>query len=488
MKSDWKVLLTHSNLLQNDSKQQRKMQPYPPLATLQAASILKAEGYNVSMCDPTFHAGLEGFYEALNSIEPDLLIVYEDCFNFITKMCLGHMRKTALAMCRAARRSGAAAIVASSDTTNHPDRYLHDGADYVIVGEADKTAAEVCNALYKNIDPLEADVPGIAGVLPGGVIKINSARPLTQDLGSLPMPAWDMVEIEPYRQAWKERHGYFSLNMTASRGCPYSCNWCAKPIWGNHFARRPAGHVAAELAWVMEHLSPDHIWFADDVFGYSEGWVADFKTALQIEKAHVPYTIQSRADLLTPEAISNLRESGCIEVWLGAESGSQRVLDAMNKSVSPESLKKTVSDLKAAGIRPCLFIQFGYPGEALEDIFDTVDLVRETFPHKIGISVTYPLPGTPLYLSVRKTMGHQANWQDSDDLAMLFSGSYTTPFYKKLHSVLHAELDLMHRTANSNNNGSIEEKLWKEVMDGWMALGRMEASHRRKSAGRLKEV
>ena len=484
MNTGWKVLLTHSNLLQNDSKQQRKMRPYPPLATIQAAAILRDAGFEVALCDPTFHASLDNFYDVMSSFKPDILIIYEDYFNFIAKMCLGHMRRSAQAMCRAAREAGAITIVASPDTTDHPQEYLQNGADYALIGEADRTVIEICRCLLEGSDPIEANVAGVACYSPDGELKITAPRSLEKNLASLPMPAWDMIQTEPYRLAWQKHHRYFSLNMVSSRGCPFDCNWCAKPIWGNHFVQRPAGQVAQELSWVSENLKPDHIWFADDNFGYSESWIAEFNSALQEEGTRIPYTIQTRADLLTPEVISGLRESGCSEAWLGAESGSQRILNAMNKKIRLEDLREAVVNLKTAGIRTGLFFQFGYPGETLEDIFASVEFIRETFPDEIGVSVTYPLPGTPLYDAVKDNIGGRTQWQDSDDLAMLFQGAYTTPFYRKLHKVLHAELDLRHRTAAGKYRGNGEEKgLWKKVMEGWLDLGEMEAAYRRNPCG-----
>ena len=479
MRSNSRVLLAQSNMLKNDSKQLRKMQPYPPLATIQAAATLRETGFDVALYDPTFDENLDSFSDILKKFKPDVFIVYEDYFNFITKMCLGHMRQTAQQMCRTARSFGASTIAASPDTTDHPLPYLRDSADYVLIGEADHTVLELCQSLAEGSDPLKAGIPGVAGISPEGEIIKNKKRALEKDLSKFPLPAWDLIEIEPYRQAWQKRHGYFSLNMVSSRGCPHSCNWCAKPIWGQHFVQRPPELVAEELTWLRKNFKPDHVWFADDNFGCSESWLKGFNAALKTNGKITPYAVQSRADHLNPAVISGLKESGCSEVWLGAESGSQKILNAMDKSLDLEEIKKAVSNLKAAGIKVCLFLQFGYPGEVWEDIHASVQLIRVTFPDNIGVSVTYPLPGTPLYYKVKKSMGEKTHWDDSDDLDMLFQGAYTTPFYKKLHQVLHAELKLRHLAAGGKINNKEEGELWSEVMSGWMELGMMEASHRR---------
>lgn len=476
----YRILLAHSNMLKNDSKQAKKIKPYPPLATIQAASILRDNGFEVALFDPTFDQDLDELEQLLGSFCPDLVVVYEDFFNFLTKMCLVHMRETALAIGRLAREKGAVTIAASPDTSDHPEYYLDQVFDYALIGEADLTLLESCRALSDQCDPLKSGVNGVAGFDSGGNLKKNADRPLIHDLSTLPMPAWDLVAIEPYRQAWLEKHNYFSLNMVSSRGCSYSCNWCAKPIWGENFAQRPANLVAEELNWLVESFNPDHIWFADDNFVCGRDWIRDFDKYLSGHRPRVSYSIQSRADLLDPEVIEYLKSSGCREVWLGAESGSEKILRAMNKGVSIKQLRNASSELKKAGIRVCLFFQFGYPDEDFDDILASADLIREVFPDNIGVSVTYPLPGTRLYQSVCSRIGEQTHWNDSDDLAMLFQGRYETPFYKKLHWVLHDELELRHRVANATENGESRiADLLKQVSRGWLELGQMESTHRR---------
>ena len=470
-----KILITHTNILENDPKQKQKMLPYPPLATLQAAAILRDADFEVLFFDPTFHENLMEFDEILNDFKPDVLIVYEDYFNFITKMCLLHMRETAQRMSKAAKEIGAVTIVASPDTSDHPEEFLKEGIDYVLIGEADETVYELCQVLRSGTDPTENEVSGIAYRLPDGSIRKTAQRQLLRDLDKLPMPAWDLVEVGSYHHAWKKHHGYSSLNLVTSRGCPFSCNWCAKPIWGKHYVQRPVKQVAEEMKWIYQNFKPDHIWFADDIFGLSESWLIEFQKALSADNIHINYTIQSRADLLTPKAITALKKSGCNEIWLGAESGSQKVLDAMNKEIIVEDLRNAVFNLKSSGIQTGLFFQFGYPGETMEDILASADLIRDTLPEKIGVSVTYPLPGTPLYESVQSHLLGKTNWEDSNDLAMLFQGAYETPFYRQLHQVLHDELDLRHQISVEGDTQSSEvQVLWKKVMEGWMSLGKME--------------
>ena len=211
------------------------------------------------------------------------------------------------------------------------------------------------------------------------------------------LPAWDLIDIEKYRRVWRRAHGYFSLNMAASRGCSFRCNWCAKPIWGNQYLQRPARDIAAEMIHLRRHYRPDHIWFADDIFGFRVDWVQEFAAALDEGGGGVPFTIQLRADLVSARMTDALRAAGCREVWIGAESGSQKILDAMNKGTTVAEIGAARRLLGAAGIRVGFFLQLGYLGEELDDILATRRLVEETRPDDVGVSVSYPLPGTRFY-------------------------------------------------------------------------------------------
>jgi radical SAM superfamily enzyme YgiQ (UPF0313 family) len=247
--------------------------------------------------------------------------------------------------------------------------------------------------------------------------------------------------VDRYRRIWLERHGYYSMNMITTRGCPYHCNWCAKPIWGQRYNSRSPENVAAEMRWLKEIYQPDHIWFADDILGLKPGWLQKFADAVEADDARIPFKCLSRADLLirTPDTVLALKRAGCQIVWLGAESGSQKILNAMEKGTTVEQIGEAVRALHGAGIAAALFVQFGYPGETWDDVQATLRMVRQSTPDDIGMSVSYPLPGTKFYESVKIQLGDKQNWVDSADLAMMYQGPFSTEFYRQLHKVLHKE-------------------------------------------------
>ncbi|MFL5803535.1 MAG: B12-binding domain-containing radical SAM protein [Roseiflexaceae bacterium] len=323
---------------------------------------------------------------------------------------------------------------------------------------------------------------------PGGVYRTAKRAP-ERHPDVFPVPAWDLIEVERYRAAWIQAHGYFSLNMVSTRGCPFHCNWCAKPIWGQRYAMRSPANVAEELALVKYTLRPDHIWFADDIFGLRPQWVAEFGREVAARDAAIPFMIQSRVDLLTEQAVAGLVQAGCVEVWMGAESGSQKILDAMDKGTQVQQIVAARARLKAAGIRACFFIQFGYPGETFEDIMATVQLVREALPDNIGVSVSYPLPGTKFHELVKEQLGAKTNWVDSNDLAMIFQGAYQSPFYRKLHQVLHDDLELYQRLHAAGGPPDADTQAAIDRLNAeWLELGRLEAQHRSIEPTRITRV
>jgi anaerobic magnesium-protoporphyrin IX monomethyl ester cyclase len=439
-----RVLLGQSYYLRFDPKLFVAMQPYPPLGTLYAASWLRERGYEVGLFDAMLEPDESGWERALDGPggAPEFAILFEDNFNYLSKMCLLRMREAAFAMLAAARARGATTIVCGSDATDNAQRYLDRGADWVIVGEGEVTLSDLLDRLTGRAEGDPRDLAGLAYLGADGTPISTGRRDNLKDLDALPFPAWDLVDVDRYRMAWA-RHGRFSMNVATTRGCPFHCNWCAKPIWGQRYAVRSPENVAAEVAWLRDRYAPDHISFVDDIFGLKPGWTAAYADAVAARGATTPFKCLSRADLLLREGeVEGLRAAGAETVWMGAESGAQSVLDAMEKGTRVEQIEEAARLLRAAGIRVAFFLQFGYPGEGPAEIEATRSLVRRALPDDIGISVSYPLPGTRFYERVRADLGEKRNWVDSDDLAMLYRGPFSTRFYRRLHGAVHKEFRL----------------------------------------------
>ncbi len=455
------ILLTHCNHLYHDSKQVAKMQPYPPLQTIGVAAFLRQAGFEVALFDATFDPPEEGFRLAMKRFKPRVVAVCEDNFNFLSKMCLKHNRELAFTMAGIGKEQGAPLLINSSDAYDRPAEYLSRGFDFVIVGEVESTLTDAVGRLLSR--RCVEGTPGLVTVdAATGSLRFSAPRAPLRELDQLPMNAWDLIDVERYRTAWSRAHGFFSLNMVASRGCPYHCNWCAKPIYGQTYRQRPASQVAEEMRHLKNSFDPDHIWFADDIFALAPQWAGLLAEAVESLDARIPFKMQSRCDLMTDGTVTSLRRAGCSEVWMGVESGSQRILDAMEKGLRVEQVYLARENLRRHDIRACFFLQFGYPGETWEDIEETIHLVDETVPDDIGVSVSYPLPGTKFHSRVVAEMGSKRNWVESGDLSMMFRGAYTGEFYAALHDALHLEVDFLN--GRSGDQRGLRH-LWKRVRD-----------------------
>jgi anaerobic magnesium-protoporphyrin IX monomethyl ester cyclase len=431
-----KILFSHSYFLRFDPKQWEAGLPYAPLGTLYAASLMREHGYDVALHDVMFTKSAEDILPAIENFKPDILVLYDDGFNYLTKMCLTNMREAAFKMSKLAKEKGCTVIVSSSDSTDHYEKYIEEGADFILIGEAELTLLELTNTLQKEEKDFSS-IQGLAFKQNDCVIK-TARRIVLKELDTLPFPAWDLVNIEPYRQSWLKNAGYFSMNMGTTRGCPFKCNWCAKPIYGNRYNSRSPENVVRELKMLKEKFQFDHIWFCDDIFGLKPNWVNEFATLVEKEDLKFKFKIQARADLLLQENyIRDLARAGCDNIWMGAESGSQKILDAMDKGTTIGQIYQSTQLIRKYKMNPSFFIQFGYLGETKEDIKKTIKMITELLPYEIGISVSYPLPGTGFYEKVKADLKEKTNWTDSNELALMFSNTYQPGFYKQLHRYVH---------------------------------------------------
>ncbi|HMU11402.1 MAG TPA: radical SAM protein, partial [Ferruginibacter sp.] len=291
-----KILFSHSYFLRFDPKQWATGQPYAPLGTLYATALMRENGYSVSLFDTMFAKQPDELIPHLEKNSPDFFVLYDDGFNYLTKMCLTNMREAAFKMIKLAKERGCTVIVSSSDSTDRYEMYLDEGADFILLGEAEHSLLELVNAVSKE-EEVFFHIEGLAFKQNNAVIK-TQRRNVLKDLDSLPFPAWDLVDLEPYRKMWLKHAGYFSMNMGTTRGCPFKCNWCAKPIYGNRYNTRSPENVVTELKMLKEKFRFDHIWFCDDIFGLKPGWVNQFANLVEKENLHFTFKMQGRVDLL----------------------------------------------------------------------------------------------------------------------------------------------------------------------------------------------
>jgi anaerobic magnesium-protoporphyrin IX monomethyl ester cyclase len=461
------ILLTNSYFLKHDVKKQKSMNLYAPLGTLYAAAYLKQKGYETALFDTMLADSEEDLKQSLHKHKPSVFVVYDDVFNYLTKMCLSRMREAAFRMSQIAKEFGCRVIISGSDAADHLGQYFQHNADFAVCGEGEVTLGELTDHIFKKTPANLKEINGLAYFENGGVKK-TPARSVMKDLDQLPYPLWELVDFDEYRKLWKKYHGYFSMNLVTTRGCPFHCNWCAKPIYGQVYNSHSPEYIAGEIKLLKEKYSPDHLWFCDDIFGLRPGWTTKFDEVVNRENVRTPFKCLSRADLLLKEDnIRHLASAGCESIWIGAESGSQKILDAMDKGTTVEQIHEAATLLKKNNIKTCFFLQFGYTGETKKEIDMTLKMVRDLMPYDIGISVSYPLPGTKFYDRVVSQMGEKKNWVDSQDFEMMFDGEYTTKFYRVLHKRVHKEFRARQVIAHPLKNF---RSLWKlpAYITGWL--------------------
>jgi anaerobic magnesium-protoporphyrin IX monomethyl ester cyclase len=258
------ILFSHSYYYLLDKKQWENKTPYPPLGTIYAASFLRENGYSVSLFDTNLRSDPFAIETKIEEEQPNYLVIYDDGFNYLTKMCLTTMREAAFEMIKIGKNKQCTVIVCSSDSTDHFDKYLDAGADFIIQGEGEVSLKELINH-HKNKESIE-HIQGIV-YRKGYITVVNPKRAVFKQLDEFPMPAWDLVDVESYRRIWAEKNRELSLNIATTRGCPYKCNWCAKPIYGNRYNSHSPEYIVKHLSFLKEQYGVSSFWMCDDIFG-----------------------------------------------------------------------------------------------------------------------------------------------------------------------------------------------------------------------------
>ena len=411
------ILLANAYMLALDAEEQKVMRPHPPLGLLYLSSHLKARGFAVGVFDGTFRS-LDAFADTLQRDRPRVVGI---AVNMMTK-------RNALAMIAIARQHGARAVVGGPDPPYHAESYLKSGADAVVVGEGEQTLEELIPALHGG----SMDLSGINGVVfrsADGTAVRTPPRALLPDLDRQPFPDRSAIDVPSYLNAWRERHGVGTVSLITARGCPYTCTWCSRSVFGESHRRRSAANVADEVEAIVDRYHPERLWYADDVFAIHRGWTIAYARELEKRRLRLPFECISRAERIDDAVADALLSLGCFRVWIGAESGSQRILDAMRRKVAIDRVRDTASRLRRRGIQVGMFIMLGYEGEELSDLQATVDHLKKTSPDIFLTTVSYPIKGTPYYAAVAERLAEPKPWHQSTDRDLIIRGRPVRRYY-----------------------------------------------------------
>ena len=413
------IVLTHAYYLNEDPTEAKIMKPYAPMGLLYISGYLNEEQIENHLFDSTF-SNLEEQLIFIAEKKPQVLAIYT---NLMTKI---NVIKLIKIMITEPKYGFPKIVLGGPDVTYNLENYLKAGAQFLVIGEGEQTITELYRAFIQN--SAVSEISGIA-YLENDTVKKTSPREKIKDLNKLPLPNRAGINIEKYLQVWKENHGKSSMTISTQRGCPYTCKWCSTAVYGQSYRRRPAKLVVNEMALLQEKYKPDTIWFVDDVFTVSHKWIKEFHKETLAQNVIIPFECITRAERLNEETLLLLKEAGCYRIWIGAESGSQKIIDAMDRRVDVTVVKDAIIKTNSIGIETGTFIMLGYPGEDEKDIKETINYLKQANPTHFTITIAYPIKGTSLYSEIEKDITTQPNWQTSTDRDIDFKRTYSRKYY-----------------------------------------------------------
>jgi anaerobic magnesium-protoporphyrin IX monomethyl ester cyclase len=424
------LLLSHGYFLAEDEKEREIMKPYPTLGLLYLSSSLKRQGFEVEIFDTTF-AQREELLDRFAREPGGVLGLYT---NLMT-------RRPVLDLVAAAKAHGWTVVLGGPESAGYPEEYVGRGADVVVIGEGEETLAELLPALSERG---AHRLHGVAGTVfrdEAGRIVHNPERTQIGDLDALPWPDREGIDQQRYIEVWRRHHGMGSVNLITARGCPYKCHWCSHAVFGFSHRRRSYRDVADEVEHIRDRFQPDQVWYADDVFTINHRWLFDYAAELKRRGLRLPFETISRADrMMREEVLATLAEMGCYRVWIGSESGSQRILDAMERGVTAEQVQWATKAAQRHGIQVGMFLMWGYDGETIEDIEATIEHVKKASPDVFFTTVSYPIKDTAYYKQVADRIVAPLPWEEATDRHYQISGRHSRGYYKQADKWLRSEV------------------------------------------------
>lgn len=425
------ILLSNSYFLNKDAAEQRAMRPYPPLGLLYLSAFLKQRGYGVQVLDNTFKPDELDFAETLRATAAPIVGLHA------TVIC----RQMVSRLIRLAKEFGRTVIAGGPDPSISPEDYLAMGADYVVVGEGEYALKELMDLLTGRSAGSVESIAGLVFSRERQTVR-TPPRPLSKDVDSLPLPDREAIDLQTYATPWRERHGVFAVHLMTSRGCPFGCKWCSRAPFGRTFRQRSPRLVAEEMRSIKDTYRPNLLWIADDILGVDKRWIAAWRTEVERLDAAIPFECLSRADLINEQLVKDFQALGCRRVYMGAESGSQKVLDAMNKGITVEDIYCASGLLQRHSIERAFFMMLGYPGEELQDVDKSLRMLRDIRPEYVGFSVAYPLRGTVFYEEVKDYISVEQQWIESNENRPLHTNAYSASFYQQAIHLANKRLQL----------------------------------------------
>jgi anaerobic magnesium-protoporphyrin IX monomethyl ester cyclase len=413
---------------------------FHPLGIAQLAASLRREGLGVLAVDCTFSHEDEVLAEVLD-VQPKIVGIY----------VMVSMSDNALALAKILRQRLADALLVCGGPlpTLRPERFARD-FNVVFRGEAANAFPRFC-ADYVDASASKSAITRLcenAQAYPGFYCQCQSDGPTFESdsqrldetgLNSLPLPDRSDYDHDSYQRSWTQKQMSPISSIMTSYGCPCSCDFCSKPIFGNLFRRRDLDRIMEEIRDI-KRWGYTELWIGDDCFTLDMEHVRGFCTRLICEELDIRWTCLSRADKISADEVELMRAAGCDKVYFGLESGSNEVLKLMKKETTVEGAERTVRLFSRSGIRTAGFFIVGYPGETYETIERTFAWALSLPLDEISFTVPYPLPGTGLFEKVQEVQAG-ADWKHENENRFVYQSDFDQEYLKQRIEETYAQFE-----------------------------------------------
>ena len=413
---------------------------FHPLGIAQLTSLLRRDGLDVLVADCTFGQKDDVLARVIEA-RPKIVGIY----------VMVSMSDNALALAKTLRQRLPDAILVCGGPlpTLRPERFAR-GFDVVFRGEAADAFPRFC-ADYVGASPSKSALtrlcenaqpyPGLYCECPydGPTFESDPQRLDETGLNTLPLPDRSDYHHDSYQQSWTQKQMFPISSIMTSYGCPCTCDFCSKPIFGNLFRRRDLDRIMEEIRDI-KRWGYSGLWIGDDCFTFDMEHVRGFCARLIREQLEMRWTCLSRADTISAEEVELMREAGCEKVYFGLESGSNEVLKLMKKDTTVEGAERTVRLFSRSGIRTAGFFIVGYPGETHETIERTFAWALSLPLDEISFTVPYPLPGTGLFEKVREVEA-DSDWKHENENRFVYQSAFDQEFLKQRIEETYAQFE-----------------------------------------------
>jgi radical SAM superfamily enzyme YgiQ (UPF0313 family) len=391
--------------------------PQPPLGLALIAAVLEKAGYPVTLLDANAR-GLKPEDIPHMVAEVDVIGLTAMTPTISTAIRIARYIKQA--------RPGVKIVMGGAHATMLPQETLATAPeiDAIVRGEGDETIIELIRALEGN-----QSLDSVAGISyrAEGQIKSTADRPCVSDIDALPFPAYHLLPWKRYRP--HPPHG-MSLPFAAvvtSRGCPYRCAYCSKPVFGSRFRAQSPERVVAELEYLKKKLGAREVAFYDDSFTLDKKRVHAIADKIISSKLKIAWTCETRVNLVDKELLRHMKQAGCYAVAYGIESASPEIIKVLHKDTTIAQVEEAVRDSRAAGLQVIGYFMLGSPGETPETIRQSIDFAKRLKVDFAQFSVTTPFPGTELYDIYMQNRKEGVSW---DSFVYAGTDNPTTPVFE----------------------------------------------------------